>query len=113
MTIVETVGVKVDQIKNGMFSNLKIAAEKFSERVIIYKDAILVRDGKLLVFVVEDEKAKWQYVETGEENESFIEIVEGVKADQLVVIDGNFSLSHDAVVEIAETIPYQQLSIKF
>lgn len=100
-------------IKDGMFAEIKIAAEHYKDRIMVYKDALLIRDGKKLVFAVEDNKAKWQYVQTGVENERFIEIIEGVKQDQNIVIDGNFSLSHDASVEVEKTISFEEINEQF
>lgn len=100
-------------IKSGMYAEIKIAAEKYEDRILVHKDALLVRDGKKLVFAVEDEKAKWQYVDTGEENDKFIEITKGVKANQIIVIDGNFSLSHDANAKIIKEIPYEEVEREF
>jgi len=101
------------KIKDGMFAEIKIAAEQYKDRIIVYKDALLIRDGKKLVFAVEVDKAKWQYVQTGVENEKFIEIIEGVKQDQNIVIDGNFSLSHDASVEVEKTISFEEINEQF
>jgi len=100
-------------IKDGMFADVKIEAESFSDRVVVFKDAMLMRDGKKLVFAVEDGKAKWQYVKTGEENDKFIEITDGVEADQDIVIVGNFSLSHDAKVKVANTVSYEEILERF
>ena len=96
-----------------MFAEIKIAAEQYKDRIMVYKDALLIRDGKKLVFAVEGDKAKWQYVQTGESNEKFIEIIEGVKQDQDIVIDGNFSLSHDASVEVEKTISFEEINEQF
>ncbi|MBN1327720.1 MAG: efflux RND transporter periplasmic adaptor subunit [Candidatus Cloacimonetes bacterium] len=100
-------------IRDGMYADVKIAAEVYPNNIIIHKDALLVRDGKKLVFTVADGKAKWQYVETGRENDYFVAVTQGVEEQQLVVIDGNFSLSHDASVELIETIPYSKLAARF
>ncbi len=101
------------KIKDGMYAQVKISAEKYPEKILVYKDALLVRDGKKLVFAVEDNNAKWQYVKTGNENEYFIEITNGVKDNQDIVIKGNFALSHDAKVKIKEIIEYESLADKF
>ena len=100
-------------IKDGMYARIKIAAETYPNKLLIYKDAILVRDGKDLVFAVDDGLAKWQYVDTGVENDYFIEITNGVSEGQQIVIEGNFSLSHDAKVEISETITFLELNRQF
>lgn len=101
------------KIKDGMYAEVKISAEKYPEKILVYKDAILVRDGKKLVFAVENNKAKWQYVKTGVENEYFVEITNGVKENQDIVIKGNFSLSHDAKVKIIKRVEYKKLAEKF
>ncbi len=101
------------KIKDGMFADVKIEAEKFDNRIIIYKDAMIVRDGKKLVFAVEEDKAKWQYVKTGMENDKFIEITEGVDDGQNIVIEGNFSLSHDAKVKVSGEVTYEEIIKRF
>ena len=101
------------KIKDGMFAEVKVAAEKYPNRIIIHKDALLVRDGKKLVFAVEKGKAKWQYVKTGERNDKFIAIKHGVKANQKIVIENNFSLSHDANAKIEKEIPYEEFKKSF
>jgi RND family efflux transporter MFP subunit len=98
-----------DKIKHGMYADVKIDAENYDNQILVYKDALIVRDGKKLVFAVEGDKAKWQYVKVGEENENFIAITDGVKPDQKIVIDGNFSLSHDANVKIVEEMEFEKL----
>ncbi|PID27836.1 MAG: hypothetical protein CSB55_07245 [Candidatus Cloacimonadota bacterium] len=97
-------------IKHGMYADVKIDAENYENRILVYKDALIVRDGKKLVFAVEDGKAKWQYVKTGEENENFISVTEGAEPGQKIVIKGNFSLSHDANVKIEEEIEFEKLA---
>jgi len=100
-------------IKAGMYADVKIAAEKYTDKILIYKDALLIRDGKKLVFAEEDGKAKWQYVKTEMENEKFIAVKSGVKENQAIIIDGNFSLAHDADVKISNKIPYNEIKKKF
>jgi len=64
------------------------------------KQAIVERDGRKIVFVAQKEPdgkelAKWHYVQTGEENDKEVEIVEGLEEGQEVIIENNFTLSHD------------------
>jgi multidrug efflux pump subunit AcrA (membrane-fusion protein) len=42
--------------------------------------------------------AKWRYIETGLENEEYVEILGGLKEGEIVVVEGHFSLAHDALV---------------
>lgn len=94
------VGNPAEEIKPGMHAEVEIAAEIHQDRLIVPQDAILVRGGRKLVFVVEGDLAKWRYVEVGVENEEFAEILDGVKEGELVITEGHFTLAHDARVAV-------------
>lgn len=89
-----------EEIKPGMHTEVEIAAEIHQDRLLIPQEAVLVRSGRKLAFVVENGLAKWRYIEVGLENEDFAEILDGVKEGEKVVIDGHFTLAHDARVRI-------------
>ncbi len=91
------------RIKPGMYATVWIEAAFFQNRLVAPKQAIVERDGRKIVFVAEKqsdgkELAKWHYVQTGEENEAEIEIVEGLEESDEVIIENNFTLSHDMPV---------------
>ena len=52
--------------------------------------------------MIENDFAKWRYVEIGLENEFYAEILDGVKEGETVIIEGHFTLAHDAKVRIVE-----------
>jgi len=90
-----------EEIKPGMHAEVEIAAEIYENRLLIPQDAVLVRgEGRQLIFVVEGELAKWRYIEVGLENEVYAEVLDGVKEGELVLIDGHFTLAHDAKVKV-------------
>jgi len=97
-----------EEIKPGMHAEVEIAAEIYKDRLLVPQEAILVRGGRKLVFVVENGLAKWRYVKIGLENEIYAEILAGerpeetVNAGDLVIIEGHFTLAHDASVTIKE-----------
>lgn len=91
-----------EKIKPGMHADVEIAAEIYKDRLLVPQEAVLVRGGRKLVFVVEDELAKWRYVDIGLENEDFAEILEGVKEGEKVIVEGHFTLAHDAKVQSVE-----------
>jgi len=110
------VRVKIDNdglLKEGMFAEVKIGVENYKDKILVVKDALLMRDGKKLIFTAQDGKAIWQYVQTGMENNHLLEITEGVEPGQLVIVDGHFSLSHDANIEVKEEVPYNKFSTRF
>ena len=103
-----TCGVHIDldnpsgEIKPGMHAEVEIAAEIFRDRLLVPQEAVLVRGGRKLVFVVGDSLAKWRYIEPGLENERFVEVLEGVKEGDEIITDGHLTLAHDAEVKIVE-----------
>jgi len=71
------------------------------QTLIVPKEAIVIRSGKKVVFTVgEDGLAKWNYVETGLENQSEIEITKGLKGGEKIIITNNLQLAHDAPVKV-------------
>ena len=90
------------EIKPGMHAEVEIAAEVFRDRLLVPQEAVLVRGGRKLVFVVENGLAKWRYIEPGLENERFVEVLEGVKEGDEIITDGHLTLAHDAEVKIVE-----------
>ena len=91
-----------EELKPGMHAEVEIAAEIHKNKLLVPQDAILTRSQRKLLFVVEDGLAKWRYVEIGLENEDFAEILDGVKAGDKVIVEGHFTLAHDARVKIVE-----------
>ncbi len=91
-----------EEIKPGMHAEVEIPAEIYKDRLLIPQEAVLVRSGRKLAFVVKDGLAKWRYLEVGLENEDYSEIIDGVKEGEVVIVEGHFTLAHDARVRIVE-----------
>lgn len=68
--------------------------------IVVPREAVVVRSGRQVVFTAENGLAKWNYVTAGRENGKEVEIVEGLKEGQQVIITNNLQLAHDAVVKI-------------
>lgn len=91
-----------EEIKPGMHAEVEIAAEIHKNKLLIPQEAVLVRGGRKLVFVVEEGLAKWRYIDVGLENEDYAEVLDGVKDGEKVIIEGHFTLAHDARILIVE-----------
>lgn len=102
------------RILPGMFARVSLETRSFENRIMVPEEAIVERDGRTLVFVFEpfaegppgEGLAKWVYVTTGLSNERDVELVDSEGTDPPapgtpVVIDGNYTLIHDARVRIA------------
>ena len=64
-------------------------------------DAVLVRQGRDLVFRIADGRAEWVYVEVGARSGNYVEVTEGLQPGDRVAVAGHFALAHDAPVEVA------------
>lgn len=87
-------------IKPGMFASINIESEILKDRILIPKEALLVRDKRNLVFIAEDSVAKWHYVQIGEQNDKSIEILDGVLPGDNVIVEGQYNLAHDSNIKI-------------
>lgn len=86
-------------IKPGMFANVNIESEILKNRILIPKEALLVRDKRSLVFTAEDNLAKWHYIQIGGQNDKFIEVIEGVIPSDKVIVEGHYNLAHDSNIK--------------
>jgi RND family efflux transporter MFP subunit len=101
------------RILPGMYARVSLEARKFPDRVMVPRAAILERDRRTMLFVFEGENdigfAKWRYVTPGMMNDSLVEIVANpqtdmVEAGEWVLIDGHYTLIHDARVRLVESV---------
>ncbi len=99
------------RILPGMYARVSLEARRFPDRILVPKSAVLERDRRTMLFVYEGDQrsglAKWNYVTTGLENDSLVEIVDNrdtemLEPGQIVLIDGHNTLIHDAVVRLDE-----------
>jgi len=85
----------------GLFVNLRIVVEQRADALVVPKRAVLHDDETgTYVFVVRDGKAKRVDIRTGYETEEQIEVAEGIAESDAVVVDGQDTLTDDAVVEL-------------
>lgn len=68
---------------------------------VVPKTAVVLRTGKQVVFTVVDEKAVWNYVDTGLENTTEYTITsETLKEGDQIIVSGNIHLAHESPVKI-------------
>jgi HlyD family secretion protein len=94
-----------EQLLAGLYATVRLETRRLSDRLVVPTDAVLVRQGRDLVFVVRDGRAQWTYVELGTRSGDFVEITDGVQEGDLVAVDGHFALAHDAPVEAGDPQP--------
>ncbi|MBX2990534.1 MAG: efflux RND transporter periplasmic adaptor subunit [Bacteroidetes bacterium] len=86
----------------GMYATVRIQTEIFASRLLVPKAALLVRDQRTLVFVAQQGLAKWHYVDVEDENERYIAIRSGIETGDTVIVDGHYTLAHDARIRVTK-----------
>lgn len=94
-------------LRPGMTVDVRLEATRLRHRRLVPKKAIIERDGRPLVFVVHDNRADWVYIQRGRDNGIDTEILPDsmtneipVKAGDLVITQGQLTLTHQATVRI-------------
>lgn len=98
-----TVMVEIPEVVNlrpGATARTEIVVSVSPEVLVIPEEAILIRDNRTMVFVVEDGKASWRYVTVGARGRGRASITEGVAEGDLVITGGHYSLAHEAPVAV-------------
>lgn len=96
-------------LRPGMYADVRLEAQRLTNRRLVPARAIIERDGRPLVFVVKDQRAKWVYVTPGRSNGVETEILPDsttgvipVEAGDDVIVEGHLTLTHDAPVKVVQ-----------
>jgi HlyD family secretion protein len=97
------------RFRPGMFVRAEIAGWIYPDKLVVPKSAVLTRDNRPLVFKVNDDRAQWLYVDTGLENDSWVEILKVHSGGSLapgehVVVSNHLTLAHEAKITIRRTL---------
>lgn len=83
--------------------NVKIRIRRsLDNRLVIPKEALVLRTGKKVVFTLKNGRAQWVYVQTGLENSSEYVVTEGLAPGDSVIYEGNINLANDAPVRLVD-----------
>src|SRR5438552_13169919 len=98
---IELANPKAD-LRPGMYATIRIVVERKPEALIIPTDALVVEKTRNSVFTVADNKAKRLTVKTGFNDAGWVEVLEGVKLNEQVILVGKQALADGQPVTIAE-----------
>lgn len=87
-------------LKPGMFARVSLTLDKRENAQLVPLKAILVTDTETSLFVVEDNKAKKLTVETGYEENGFVELLSPIDADTPIITVGQQSLKVGTEVKV-------------
>jgi RND family efflux transporter MFP subunit len=80
---------------------LDIDAEERTDTVLIPTESIVREGGETVIFIAAGSRAERRSVKTGIEDEARIEIIEGLRAGELVITRGHVGLTDGAAVTVA------------
>ncbi|OGL42773.1 MAG: hypothetical protein A2W05_07360 [Candidatus Schekmanbacteria bacterium RBG_16_38_10] len=89
---------KDHKLKSGFFANIIISANKISDALLVPKNAVLLKEGKNIAFVVNGGTAHLRRIETGLRDDKNIQVLKGLKEGDEVVISGINELEDGAKV---------------
>ena len=68
-------------------------------RLVVPKEALVIRQGRDVIFVRQDSLAIWKYVTIEFENSTSVSVSEGLEPGDLVIVSGNVNLAHETIVK--------------
>ena len=83
--------------------NVRVKVQRLlNKQILVPKSALVKRTNRDVIFILENGKSSWVYVEVGQENSDSFIITEGIYAGDSVIYDGNINLAHDAIVKLIQ-----------
>lgn len=80
--------------------NVRITLRKaLPKQLIVPKKAVVLRQGREVIFTCVRDTALWNYVKIGEENSREYTIEEGIEAGDVIIVGGNLNLAHKVRVK--------------
>ncbi len=97
------------RLVSGLYADVALEKNRLQDRMVVPSDAVVVRQGRDVVFLVVEGRSYWMYVITGERSGDFTEIVGGdppsvVEPGDSLVVLGNYALAHDVPVEVTTVV---------
>jgi membrane fusion protein, multidrug efflux system len=91
------------RLKPGMFARVNIVYERRDNALQVPRNAILDSDGAQSVFVVAGNKAEQRRIVPGLINGGWVEVKEGLKGDERIVVVGQGGLKTGTLVKVVDT----------
>jgi len=91
------------RLRPGVVARARVLKTVYHDAVVIPRDAVVQRPGKLVVFVVEEDRAVERPVELGPDEGLMVLVRKGLRPGDKLVVRGQRDLSDGAPVVIQET----------
>ncbi len=90
-----------DTVKGGMFAEVKLVTAGVENCLTAPLSSIIEEEGKKYVFVIKDDKAAKIEIAAGIHNDKEIQIIDGITADDLIVVKGQDFLKDGSKIMIS------------
>ena len=97
VTVRTEVSNKDTMLKVGMFANIKIFTSEAKEALVVPIKAVLDAEGEKVVFAKEGNAFRLKLVEVGNTLDNLIEIRNGLKENEEIVVEGNLQLLSELI----------------
>jgi len=87
-----------------MFGRVSIVYDTHQQTLLVPKASVLSQDEEVSVFIIKDGLALKRNVMTGFSNSDYIEILEGVDKNDIVIIEGQRNLKDKLNVELINPV---------
>lgn len=91
-----------EALRPGMYIQADIIVSRRDGAVVVPPELVLTRNGKQVVFVVEEEKAMAREVETGIETREQVEIISGIDSGDVLILEGFETLRDGTPVTVSK-----------
>jgi RND family efflux transporter MFP subunit len=75
-----------------------VLQQSLADQVMVPKSAVVLRQGREVIFTAKQDTAWWNYVTTGHENTRFVTIEAGIQAGDTIIVSGNLNLAHQVPI---------------
>lgn len=99
---VENPGIK---IKAGVFADVAVETDRVENALLLPVSALIQRRGITYVVLEKNGRSKFQTVTVGRKNETFCQVLEGLREGQSVVVEGNYDLKENSLITISGDQP--------
>ena len=86
------------KLESGMFARIKILEQEKKGAILVPLKSVIEREGKKVLFIVENNRAQIVPVALGINDNKTIEIISGLAGGELVVSEGFYALANEAKV---------------
>lgn len=90
------------RLKSGMFCRINLIASKIEDVLVLPQDALVRELGANYVFIVQDHTAKKKKVSLGVQEDSRVQVLDGINEADKVIVFGQQGLKDGTAVEISE-----------